>query len=104
MPPYALELFRSVRTFDELAEGDFVRDQLTIYAKPQSRAVSMFIQSAIFPSLLATLMKSEDAELWTAVLVQLQAHTRSLHPLELFGEMEQISSQQEMNQIFQVTI
>jgi hypothetical protein len=86
-----------------MVEGNYGRDELTLYAKPQSRAVSMFIQSVIFPSLLATLMKSEDGELWTVVLDQLQTHTRSFEPLALYGEMERISSQQDMNQLFQVT-
>ncbi len=85
-----------------MVEANYGRDELTIYAKPQSRAVSMFIQSAIYPSLLATLVRSEDGELWSEVLVQLQAHSSSFEPLSLFGESERISARQEMNQLFQV--
>ncbi len=100
----AFVLFLRVRSFHDMVEDNYGRDELTLYAKPQSRAVSMFIHSAIFPSLLATLMKSDDRDLWTIVLDQFQAHTKCFAPLALYGEMERWFAQQEMNQLFEVLL
>ena len=61
------------------------------------------MESAIFPALWTTLLRSEECELWKCVLLQVRKYTHRFEPLELYAKTRSAAAQGEIDNLAKVS-